>query len=159
MYCEVEPDLTTMNTKLIFHRGGKEGPVLGTADSCFEAPHQTDIHVVSPKLVIPFKHKHHPRFEHNGKSYFWNGFSCKKSSELVEEGSGDNTAAFEPSVFEGNQHGIHSTTGKLVTKQDMQDIVIMTVIVMQIREEEMMGPVCSSGKGGLTLASTTLDVC
>jgi hypothetical protein len=142
MYCEVEPDLPAMTTKLIFHRGSKDGPVLGTADSCFEEPHQTDIHVLSPNLVIPFKHKHHPRFEHNNKKYRWRGFSCKQPSELVEEDTSENVAAtFEPSPFEGNRERIHAKEGTVITKQDIQDIVVMTVIVMQVREEEMMGPV------------------
>ena len=137
MYCEMKLDIPVNNTKLIFHRGGKDGPIIGTADSCPQKPHQTDIHLVSPNVVIPFKHSH-VRFEHGGKGYCWNR---KVPNELIEEGSEETKATFEPSVFEGNRHRIHSV-GKVVSTNDDLDIVVMTVMLMEIREEQMMGPVC-----------------
>ena len=134
----MELDIPANNTKLIFHRGGRDGPVIGTADSCPQKPHQTDIHLVSPDIVIPFMHRH-ARFEHGGKKYCWNR---KVPNELKEEGSEKIAATFEPSVFEGNRHRIHSV-GKVLTTKDDLDIVVMTVMLMEIREEEMMGPVYS----------------
>src|SRR5579859_2441706 len=136
IYCEMELDIPANNTKLIFHRGGKDGAVIGTADSCHQKPHQTDIHLVSPNIVIPFRHSH-SHFEHDGKRYCWHK---KAVNELVEDGTGELAATFEPDVFEGNRHKIHSV-GKLVTKQDKLDIAVITVMLMEIREEQMMGPV------------------
>jgi hypothetical protein len=158
MYCEVEPDTLANNTKLIFHRGGKDGPILGTADSCPQHPDQTDIHVVSPNIVIPFRHKDHPLFEHKGKGYSWKKLFGHHSNELVEDGTGETTATFEPNVFEGNREMIHDV-GKVVTKQDTRDIVVMSVILAQVREEEMMGPVCLYIKVSLMVASKALDIC
>jgi hypothetical protein len=70
---------------------------------------------------------------------------------LIEDDTGANIASFEPSVFEGNRQGIHA--GNLnITWHDAQDIVVMTVIVMQVRAEELMGPVRSLQSRSLIVA-------
>lgn len=62
---------------------------------------------------------------------------------MTEDETGKNIATFEPSVFEGNVESID--TGKLtMTYHDSQDIVVITALVLQVRAEEMMGPVCSA---------------
>jgi hypothetical protein len=147
----VEPDLALNDKKLIFHRGGKDGPIIGTASPCSEKHHQTDIHFVSPNLIVPLKHKHRSQFNHKGKGYFWNGECYKGGSELIEEDSGASVAKFEPSVFEGNNHSIPAGNLK-ISWHDAQDIVVMTAIVMQVRAEEMMGPVRSLHSRSLILA-------
>jgi hypothetical protein len=120
IYCEVELDIPAHNTKLIFRRGGKDGPVMGTAESCPQKPHQTDIHLVSPKIVIPFKHSH-SRFEQNGKRYCWNHRQIL--TELIED---------------GNAEPRFTVSGRFL----QLDIIVMTVMLMQIRKEQMLGPVC-----------------
>lgn len=143
----MEPDEAANDTKLIFHRGGKEGPIIATAEPCSEKPLQTDIHFVSTNLTVPLKHKHHSHFDDNGKAYSWTGHCFRGKSELTEDGTGENVAVFEPSVFEGNVQRIHE--GDLtVTYHDSRDIVVITALVLQVRAEEMMGPVWSLHKYG-----------
>ena len=122
------------DTKLIFHRGGKDGPIMATADPCPQQKYQTDIHFVDPKLTIPLKHKHHYHFTCKDRNFHWKG-----PSELVEDDTSGVVANFEPSWFEGNRHRIGVLdVGKV---PDLQDIVVVTAMVVQERDEEFKSKV------------------
>jgi hypothetical protein len=125
------------DTKLIFHRGGKDGPVVATADPCPQHKYETDIHFVEPKLTIPLKHKHkNHHFICTNKKFHWKGHS-----DLVEDDTHAVVANFEPSWFEGNREKIGLLdVGKA---PDMHEVVVVTAMVVQERDEEFKSKVLS----------------
>lgn len=134
-FCEREPDFARNDTKLIIHRGGKDGPVIATGDPCSNNKYATDIHFTELKITVPFEHNESTklycsidRFRH------WKG---KKKEN--EDNSGV-VAEFCPSVFEGNREVI-KVGGLDIGLQEIQDIVVVTALVAQEREEEKKSPV------------------
>lgn len=133
----VELDEAHNDTKITLHRGGKDGPVIATAEPCPEKKYQTDIHMVENKLLIPFHHKHHHHhFAAFSKKYHWKGHK-----ELVEEESGSKVAEYNPSVFEGRRNTIHEEGTLRVPQSEIQDLVVLTAIIVQERKEEALPPV------------------
>lgn len=124
-YCEREPDYVLNDTKLVFHRGDKNGPIMATAVPCPYQKYQTDIHFVTPDLVVPLKHKHHAHYTQRAHNFHLHG----------HHDSGFR-GKFRPSVFEGNRQKI---TGDDAGKVDMQDLVLVTVMTTQERAEEVTG--------------------
>jgi hypothetical protein len=105
---------------------------------CPEEKYQTDIHMVESKLLIPFHHKHHHHhFSAFNKKYQWKGHK-----ELVEVESGSLVAEYNPSVFEGRRNTIHEGTLR-IPKDNVQDLLVLTAIVVQEKSEEALPPVYS----------------
>ena len=130
-----EPDFVHNDTKLIIHRGGKDGPVIATADPCPHKKYKTDIHFVELKLMVPFEHNENTKLYCTiNKLFHWRGHKDEKKddSEVVAE--------FRPSVFEGNREVIN-VGGLHIALPETQDIVVVTAIVAQEREEEKKSPV------------------
>lgn len=142
-YCAVEPDLRHDDTKLVFRRGGRQGPIIATADPCPERKYQTDLHFLESNLLIPLEHKHHLHFCFGGKLFHWKGHE-----ELVEDESGRTVAMFKPSLFEGNRMKIG---GMSVDRMGMVDLVVFTALVMQERNEEFKSAVPMSRRTELIL--------
>lgn len=132
-YCVREPDETLDDTKLIIHRGGKDGPIMAVASPCSQQKYQTDIRFVHPPITIPFKHKHHSHFTSRDRSFHWKGHN-----ELVEDDKDGAVAKFEPSLFEGNRTKIGVID---VNQVDIQDLVVVTLLVLQERDEEFKSQV------------------
>lgn len=132
-YCEREPDLAHNDTKLIIHRGGKDGPFIATGDPCPNEKYATDIHFTELKITVPFEHKESTKLYCSiDRLRHWKG---KK-----KENEDDSVAEFHPSVFEGNREVI-KVGGLNIGLQGIQDIVVVTALVAQEREEEKKSPV------------------
>jgi hypothetical protein len=122
------------DTKLIIHRGGKDGPVIATGDPCPNKKYATDIHFLELKLTVPFEHKESTKFFCSiDRLRHWKG--KKKESDDSEV-----VAEFHPSAFEGN-HEVIKAGGLNIGLQETQDIVVVTALIGQEREEEKKGPV------------------
>jgi hypothetical protein len=128
--------------KLTVHRGSKDGPVIATTVACEEKKGRFDIHFVDTKLpVIPLHHRHHDHEHHEHHFHFnnkWFHFGHHHHKE-VDKDDKDTVAAFLPSILEGSYKEV---VGKLhITLQEIQDLVVTTVLVAQEREEEKKPPV------------------
>ena len=129
-YCVREPDEQYNDTKLLFHRGNRDGPIIAVADPCPEKKYETDIHFFPGNLTIPLRHSHPRHFAAYNRGYHWKG---PMANELIEDESNGVVATYDPSVFEGHRMRI----GVIDNKQpDMQDIVVITAMVVQERDEE-----------------------
>lgn len=127
------------DTKLIFHRGGKEGPVIATADPCDKQKYKTDIHFVQPKMTIPLEHKHDTKVFCSREE-----LSHRKGHKEIEKDEADGVVAtYHPSSFEGNREVLKVGTFN-ITLKDIQDLVVVTALVVQEREEETKSPVSFS---------------
>jgi hypothetical protein len=124
-YCEREADYTLNDSKLVFHRGDKSGPVMATAVPCPYQKYQTDIHFVTPNLTVPLKHKHHAHYTQRDHQFHLHGHH---DTGFIGK--------FHPSVFKGNRQTI---TGENAQQVDMQDLVLVTAMTTQERGEEMKG--------------------
>ena len=134
-YCVREPDFEHNDTRLIIHRGGKDGPVIATADPCPNKKYQTDIHFVDLKLTIPFEHR-----ETTNLYCSINKLFHRKGQKTEKMDDSTVVAEFHPNVFEGNREVIHA--GNLnISLPGIQDIVVVTAIVAQEKEEEKKSPV------------------
>lgn len=113
---------------------------MAIADPCDLKKYQTDIHILEPKLTIPLKHKHQTHhYCSENKWYHWKGHEELGHKELVKDETNDIVATFHPSPFEGN---IETLVGKVsISQQEMQDIAVITELVLQEREEEFKSPV------------------
>jgi hypothetical protein len=89
-------------------------------------------------LTIPLKHKH---FVSHGKKYWW-----KTPKQLIQEDTQEMVAEFKPSVFEGERHVLHEVGTLEIERQDITDLVVLTALVVQERDEEMTSLVRPSKK-------------
>jgi hypothetical protein len=124
------------DTKLILHRGGKDGPVIATADPCDQGKYKTDIHFVEPKMTIPLEHKH------DTKTYCSiEKLLHRKGHKEIENDEADGVVAtYHPSPFEGKREVLKVGTLD-ITLKGIQDLVVVTALVVQEREEESKSPV------------------
>jgi len=111
--------------------------MIATATPCLEKEDGTDIQIYEPSFSFPLLHTHHKlpsltsktSFSTNGKdSYHWKGHN-----ELIDDSTKTVVAKFRPTWLEGSGHKIG--TLKLHQK-DIQDIVVITAIVVQERTDE-----------------------
>lgn len=133
-----EPDEAHNDTQLLIHRGGKDGPIIATADPCPAGRYQTDIHFLELNMEVPFEHKHNTTRYCSVK----NVFHYKGKKDASTEDAGEVVAEYHPSVFEGNREALKAGDLSLGIKE-IQDIVVVTAMVAQEREEETQGPVWS----------------
>ena len=98
---------------------------MATAVPCPYQKYQTDIHFVTPEVVVPLKHKHHAHY-------------AQRDHRLHLHGHHDTRplGKFRPSVFEGNRQVI---SGDHVGQVDIVDLVLVTAMTTQERAEEMKG--------------------
>lgn len=130
-YCESGED-----GLLTIHRGGKEGSIIATANPCLVTEGQTDIHFTELNLTIPLKHKHHQlpsihsksSFSADNKSYHW-----KDHNELIQDETKEKVATFHSTWFEGAHHKIGSLD---ISQREIQDIVVITALIVQERSDE-----------------------
>ena len=127
-YCIVEPTEDQSDKVFVFHRGGKDGAIIATATPCLTKRDATDLLFVDPKITVPISHKHHCHFKADGKSFYW-----RKEAMKEEEGE------YHPSVFSGHHHGIVLSTIK-PNLAFIQDLVVLTALITQLKEEEKLGP-------------------
>lgn len=110
----------------IFRRGGKDGPIIARATPCANKKYALDLHLEDPKVTIPISHKHH--FKSEGKWFCW------KTRGPTEEGE------YHPNIFTGSDYEFAIQEPK-ATLQQVQDLLVITAILIEEREEEKMGPV------------------
>ena len=86
--------------------------------------------------MIPLQHKHHllplihskSNFSANDKSYHWKGYN-----ELIDHETNEKVATFHSTWFQGDYHRI----GQLdISQREIQDIIVVTALVVQERSEE-----------------------
>ena len=136
-FCYVEPREDVMDKEYIFHRGGKDGPVIARGVPCPGKKNRTDLHLVDPKVTIPIDHKHHTHFCADGKWFSWHRQDQKTKQQEQEQ-----EADYYPSFFTGHDYEFQLSQIK-PTMQQIQDIVVITAVIVQMKEEETMGPVCT----------------
>jgi hypothetical protein len=117
----------------VFHRGGKDGPIIAIADACIPTPGATDLKFLEPEQIILLTHKHHPSgvqtvFKVGDKEYAWTGHE-----ELLQDGT--KIAKFHPTWFEGVGHHIGHLD--FVGPVDgVKDLVVLSSLVVQERSDE-----------------------
>jgi hypothetical protein len=116
-FCFVEPREDIMDKEYIFHRGGKDGPVIARATPCADKKYALDLRLEDPPVTIPISHSH--SFRAGGKRHCW------KPSD------GD----YEANIFTGAHYRVPS-----MTLQQIQDLVVVTALITEMKEEEKMGP-------------------
>jgi len=123
---------------LTIHRDGKDGVVLATGEACQQNEGETDIHFKESNLTIQLVHRHHKlpslysksSFEANGKKYYWKGHN-----QLYEVDKDVVIATFHPTWLEGTGHLI-GTMDISKEYEGMQDIIVITVLVVHERSDE-----------------------
>jgi hypothetical protein len=121
---------------LTFHRGGKDGPIIATTTPSLEKESGTDIQFYEPNFSFPLLHTHRKlpsltgktSFSTNGKDYHWKGHN-----ELIDDSSKDVVARFHPTWLEGSGQKIGTLE---LSQKDIQDIAVITAIVVQERTDE-----------------------
>jgi len=98
---------------------------MAIAVPCPFQKYQTDIHFVAPELVVPLKHKHHAHY-------------TQRDHHLHLHGRHDTgfIGKFRPSVFEGKRQVV---SGENAGQVDMVDLVLVTAMTTQERDEEVKG--------------------
>ena len=135
-YCVREPDLKHNDTKLIFHRGNKDGPIIAVTNPCPEGhKYKVDIHFPEMDFTIPFEHKHGEGLL--GTILHLVQFKGYKKEGVKESGV---VASYHPSPFEGHREEIkdgdlHMNLGRT------QDLIVVTALTAQERDEETKSPV------------------
>ena len=136
-YCVREPDTEHNDTKLIFHRGGKDGPIIAYSNPCPEGrKYKVDIFFPEIGLTIPFEHNHGKGLVRSMLDLvqFWG-----HKKEVNESGV---IATYRPSPFEGNREEIKD--GDLdMDLARTQDLIVVTALTAQERDEETQSPVQS----------------
>jgi hypothetical protein len=134
-YCVREPDEGHNDTQLLVHRGGRDGPVIATADPCAKGKYRTDIHFRELNMMVPLSHKHGAQHYCSVKNLFHH----RGDKEQVEN-TDEVVAHFHASPFRGSREVLKLGNIDLGVK-GIQDIVVVTALVAQEREEETHGPV------------------
>lgn len=120
----------------MIHRGGKDGPVIATANTCLTQEGQTDIHLHESQSTFGLQHEHHKlpfthcksKFVADDTHYHWEGHSKIVSDETKEV-----VASFNATWLEGTGHKI----GVLNIKAgSLKDIIVITALVVQERSDE-----------------------
>lgn len=109
---------------------------MATGTPCFEKEGCTDIHFFEPDITFPIQHVHHKlpslasttSFSVNGKNYHWKGHN-----ELVEDDTETVIAKFHPKWLEGPGHKIGTLE---LSQKEIQDIIVVTAVVVQERSDE-----------------------
>ncbi len=136
-YCEVASD-----GKMTLHRGGKDGPVIGTANPCTVKEGCTDIELLFPKLTISLHHKEHllpllhskTSFSAENKAYHWKGYD-----ELVEDDTNKVVAKFHSKWWQDDTHKMR--IGRLdVNETEMRDLIVFTAVIVEERAQEKLPP-------------------
>jgi hypothetical protein len=130
-YCHADPD-----SKLTIHRGGPDGPIFATGETCKDVEGSTEIFLKESNTSILVHHEHHKlpfthcktRFTYNKNPYHW-----QDHTELVDDVSGEAVGKFHASWLEGTGHKIGTLE---VPHAGMQDLAVITAIVVQERSDE-----------------------
>jgi hypothetical protein len=140
-YCRADPE-----SNLTIRRGNADGPILATAEISKAIEGSTEIYFHDSGTSIEIRHSHakfpfaHSQtlFTYNGKAYHW-----KDHKELVDDATGEVVGKFHATWLEGSGRKIGTLEVKDVP---MQDLVVLTAIVVQERSDErtlaVQIPVC-----------------
>ena len=130
-FCEADPD-----SKLTIRRGGPDGPILATGEPCKTSEGSTEIFFHDSSTDIKIHHQYHYLpFTHNKTSFTYKDkqYHWKDHTELIDDASGEVVGKFHATWLEGTGHKI----GTLEVKDAaMQDVVVVTAIVVQERSDE-----------------------
>ena len=127
---------------MTLHRGGHDGPVIGTAKPCTVRQGSTDINFVDPKSTVSLQHKDHwipPRhsrtyFSVDDKKYHWKGYD-----ELVESDTKSVIAKFQSNWWQYETHD--ERIGRLeVSRPDLMDMIVFTAMIVEERAEIKLPP-------------------
>jgi hypothetical protein len=131
-YCRADPD-----SNLTIRRGNSDGPIMATAETSKAVEGSTEIYFHDSGTSIEIHHTHSrlpfvyckTLFTYNGKAYHW-----KDHKELVDDATGEVVGRFHTMWLEGSGRRI----GTLEVLKDvrMQDMVVITAIVVQERSDE-----------------------
>jgi hypothetical protein len=132
-YCETDD-----NYQITVHRGGKDGPVIATANQCLEKEGVTDIHFVDAKCTVCMEHAHsHLPFFHGKHSFTYKDtkYHWKGHTALIDDQSGVLLAALHTRYLEPDPHKL-GTIDITPDGRSLMDVVVITCLVMQERSEE-----------------------
>jgi hypothetical protein len=158
-YCEASED-----HKLTFHRGGREGVIIATAEPCLDHEGDTEIYFLpqtqhanlthpgsplnpsvqpsttppSPPSSVTLSHTHHHFPSLHGNSTFTHHnkkFHWQGHAELHSDAKDDLVARFEASWFEGKGHRI-GVLDVMEMGMGMLDLVVFSGLIVQERTEE-----------------------
>ena len=124
------------------HRGGFDGPVIGTKKPCTVREGCTDVHFVDSKSTLSLQHKDHylpPRhsrthFSVDDKKFHWKGYD-----ELVEDDTKRVVAKFHSNWWQYETH--NERIGRLeVSRTDLMDIIVFTAMIVEERAEDRLPP-------------------
>ena len=144
--------------KLItFHRGGKTGSVIATADVCPEKQGSSKIQYTEPESTIALEHL--PRrmmvlppktsFTLDGKKYYWKGYT-----DLFEEKTDKLFCQYYPNTAESADPHTGSLLVSEGNDKKLDDMIIISAVVMQHRSEARKRAVCH-----LTFSSNIAGLC
>ena len=130
-YCRADPD-----SNLTIRRGTAEGPIMATAETSKAVEGSTEIYFHDSGTTLEIHHSHktlpftHCKtlFTYNGRAYHW-----KDHKELVDDATGEVVGKFHATWLEGSGHRIGTLEVKDV---QMQDLAVLTAIVVQERSDE-----------------------
>ena len=130
-FCEADPD-----SKLTIRRGGPDGPILATGETCKASEGCTEIFLHDSNTEMKIHHEYHYLpFTHN-KSFFTykdKQYHWKDHTELIDDASQEVVGKFHATWLEGTGHKIGTLD---VMDEGMQDLVVVTAIVVQERSDE-----------------------
>lgn len=132
-YIEFGPGKT-----ITFHRGGKEGKVIATAETCEDKQGTSRIEFVESSTKVALEHL--PRrmvgilppkttFEVEGKKYHWKGYT-----DLIDESNNKLVAQYTAIELEGSDN----KTGNLVISEGEEkifDLAVFSTMVQQHRSD------------------------
>ena len=129
---------------MALHRGGKDGPILGTANARRERDDTINVHFTDSMSVLRLQHHHYKlpslqsesKFTHNERTYRWKGHN-----ELVDDQSKEVIATFKATWFEDKSHVIGRIDVNELKELELE-VIVFTALVVQQREEEHRISVC-----------------
>jgi hypothetical protein len=137
-----------MGPTISLHRGGKDGPVLATADPSHEVHGSSKIHCTDPESTIVLEHvpghgmglvfppKTH--FSIGDKKYYW-----KRYNDVFEEKTDRLVAQFTAEGMDANSGNLLTMEGN---DETTREILVLSTVLMQGRSEARKRAVdpCSS---------------
>jgi hypothetical protein len=121
-----------------FRRGGKDGPVIATADPCHEKQGSSKIEMASPSTTVVLEHL--PRrmlvfppktsFSVDNNKYYWKGYT-----DLFEEKSDRLFAQYQPSLTGENEPNTGQLLVNDVDNKFLTDLIVASAVVMQQRSD------------------------